>query len=242
MYKCGCGKEYEKLTSLRSHARFCKFHIPRTKPSVYKLDNGKYKCECGKEFLNPNGLNGHFTKCLIHRKGKAFTQIDTFGESRGWSKGLSATTDERVKNISIGVRLSVELGKKSNGHAHTEETKRKIRKSFLSRMHKNGRFGPTNFNLRACEFIDNLNKEFNWNLIHAKNGGEFYVNGYYLDGYDKQLNIAFEYDEQRHYTDWENNKLKNKDILRQFEIMNALKCKFYRYNEKLNLMYEIKLF
>jgi hypothetical protein len=46
------------------------------------------------------------------------------------------------------------------------------------------------------------------------NGGEKFVAGYFLDGYDENLNIAFEYDEPKHYQDIEKNILKYKDIVR----------------------------
>ena len=85
-----------------------------------------------------------------------------------------------------------------------------------------------------------MNEKFGWNLQHAENGGEVSIAGYFLDGYDKELNIAFEYDEPIHYIDIENNILREKDIERQNYIIEKLNCKFYRYNEKLDKFYEIK--
>ena len=73
-----------------------------------------------------------------------------------------------------------------------------------------------------------------------ENGGEFKICGYFVDGYDKDLNIVFEYDEPKHYIDIENNLLKDKDIQRQNIIINKLNCSFWRYNEKLNLLYKVK--
>ena len=90
-------------------------------------------------------------------------------------------------------------------------------------------------------FIDNLNTKNKWNLQHAENGGEIQITGYFLDGYDKELNIAFEYDEPKHYKDVENNILKQRDIERQKYIIEKLQCRFFRYNEKLDLLYEVNI-
>ena len=93
-----------------------------------------------------------------------------------------------------------------------------------------------NYNETACKFIDELNIKNNWHLQHALNGGEIRVGPYSLDGYDKDLNIVFEYDENKS----KHNSLKGqlKDKYRQLYIMEKLKCKFWRYSEKHNLLYE----
>jgi hypothetical protein len=93
------------------------------------------------------------------------------------------------------------------------------------------------FNKTACMYFDMLNLERNWNLQHALNGGEIKVLGYSLDAYDKEKNIVVEYDEPSHYT--KDNKLKIKDVNRQEEIINELNCKFYRYNECTQTLYEV---
>ena len=76
-------------------------------------------------------------------------------------------------------------------------------------------------------------------MQHAENGGEHKVCGYFVDGYDKELNIVFEYDESRHYKDKINNILNDRDIQRQQNIINELHCEFWRYNEYLDLLYKI---
>ena len=50
----------------------------------------------------------------------------------------------------------------------------------------------------------------------------------YVDGYDKEKNIVIEYDEKHHF---KNKKLREKDIKRQNEIEDYLKCKFIRISE-----------
>jgi len=83
------------------------------------------------------------------------------------------------------------------------------------------------FNRKACHLFDNIMKEQNIYIQHAMNGGEYYIKelGYWLDGYDKENNIVYEFDERQHFT---YGKLKQKDIDRQEEIENFLKCKFIR--------------
>jgi hypothetical protein len=75
-----------------------------------------------------------------------------------------------------------------------------------------------------------------WNLIHALNGGEYIVIGYSLDGYDKERNIVFEYDEPKHFS--KDGVLKEKDFNRMKDIILILACRFIRYNEKENKIIE----
>ena len=122
------------------------------------------------------------------------------------------------------------------GRHHTEETKDKMRISAAKYFHSKG---GACYSKTACNYINELNKTYNWNLQHAENGGEIIISGYFLDGYDKDLNIAFEYDEPKHYKDVNNNILKEKDIKRQNEIISLLNCSFYRYNEKIQKLYKV---
>ena len=93
-----------------------------------------------------------------------------------------------------------------------------------------------NFNELACEYFDKLNKQFGWNLQHAKNGGEVELIGYFPDAYDKEKNIIVEYDEPHHYDIY--GKLRERDVKRMNDLMRETDCKFYRYNEKLGRMNE----
>lgn len=125
------------------------------------------------------------------------------------------------------------------GRKHTEEEKDQIRISTVKYFEEVKCTGGAKFSKRGCEFMDKLNESKGWHLQHGMNGGEVVVGGYYLDGYDKDLNIAFEYDEPAHYVDVQNNVLKERDIRRMNYIHSKLNCRFFRYNERMDSLYEV---
>lgn len=116
---------------------------------------------------------------------------------------------------------------------HTIESKLKMRLKCLDKLDKlfNGIKIQPFYNKNACDYFDNLMKEQNCNIQHALNGGEFRIKelGYFLDGYDKENNIAYEWDERRHFN--AKGIIKEKDIIRQKEIIQLLGCKFIRIKE-----------
>ena len=124
------------------------------------------------------------------------------------------------------------------GRHHTEESKRKLRLACINRINRKklGKFTP-NFSKTACAYIDQLNESRGWHLQHALNGGEVEFDGYFVDGYDKELNVVFEYDERRHYD--EDGHLLPRDVERMRQIHQKTGCRFFRYDETLNRLYEI---
>ena len=120
------------------------------------------------------------------------------------------------------------------GKKHTEETKEKLRIAKLKQIKKLGT--QTNFNPKACEFIENWGKKNGYNFRHALNGGEIKISGYSLDGYDKEKNIIFEYDEPKHNI----LSINKRDKIREQRIINKLNpILFIRYNEKYNKLYDV---
>jgi hypothetical protein len=98
---------------------------------------------------------------------------------------------------------------------------------------KIGTLSPANVSKRASEFIDVLNIKNNWNMEHGLNGKEKQIGPYFVDGYDEEKNIVFEYDEPRHH------KTKERDLARQQYIIENLDCEFWRYDEKTDLLYRV---
>ena len=191
-------------------------------------------------------------KISLGNKGKIISEETKLKISLA-NKGRKLSNEHKKKIVRIGKPSGMKgkhhsnitksiIGDHSKGNKyrlhknHSVETKRKIRESHVKRILSIGicpRYNP-----KASQFINELNNKNKWNLQHALNGGEIHLCGYFIDGYDKEKNIIFEYDEPSHYN--HNNNLKEKDLKRQEEIINYIKpSKFLRYNEKINTLYDV---
>lgn len=239
IFVCECGKKFHSKNSLSAHGIHCKQYKKKEKVSKYKIADDLYRCECGREFSNFQSMNAHFGHCEEHRKilGK---QKREYEHTNHW-ENLSTERKQEIgkkagKTLSNNIKNGTTVPTWKGRH-HTEENKRKIREGMAKYFENNG-YGA-NTSEKACVYIDRLNEQNHWNLQHAKNGGEIVVCGYYLDGYDKERNIVVEYDEPYHYIDVYNNILREKDIKRQNEIIKEINPIFYRYNQKIDLLYKI---
>lgn len=118
----------------------------------------------------------------------------------------------------------------ATGMIHSAETKALMRKKSIEYIEKcSGKCVP-HYNRSACQHFDQLAKQTGTQIQHAENGGEFHIKdlGYWVDGYDAENNIVYEFDEKHHFR---NGELRPKDIQRQTEIEQHLNCKFIRIKE-----------
>ena len=120
-----------------------------------------------------------------------------------------------------------------SGHncPHCNNIKKRLRNiEEISKRKFDGLQIIPNFNRNACEMFEEISLKEGIHIQHAMNGGEYHIKelGYWVDGYDKENNVVYEFDEKHHF---KNGKLKEKDIIRQKEIENYLKCKFIRIKE-----------
>tara|TARA_Y100000310_G_scaffold265701_1_gene276887 strand:- start:382 stop:1098 length:717 start_codon:yes stop_codon:yes gene_type:complete len=147
---------------------------------------------------------------------------------------MSEDGKRRVSEANKGKKLSKEhieiIKKVHTGKKVSKETRRKMRihriKTIQKQVKRGGQVQP-NYNINACKIIEKYGRENGYNFQHAENGGEYYVDelGYFVDGYDKEKNVVIEYYEKRHEYQ------KEKDMMRQQEIVDNLKCKFIIINE-----------
>lgn len=149
---------------------------------------------------------------------------------------ISASSKGKIVSIETRKKLSAiakERMKKYSGENHPckrPEVRKKLRLIAIKRIEgitPGGRAVPS-YNPKGCEYFNQLMIENNCYIQHAENGGEFHIKelGYWVDGYDKENNIVYEYDEYSHYN--RDGSLCEKDVRRQKEIEEHLKCKFIR--------------
>lgn len=166
-------------------------------------------------------------KCSLVKSGK-----------EPWNKGLTKENDSRVLQYSIknkGKRKNKEtiekIKKSKEGYIPSQEAIKNMRLAAIDRIERtilnNGQLKP-NYNPNGCEILNEHSKVSGSFIQHAENGGEYHIKelGYWVDGYDKENNIVYEIDENHHF-DIDGN-LREKDMYRQQEIEDYLKCKFIR--------------
>ena len=145
-----------------------------------------------------------------------------FGSQEVWNKGKQMDPEFKKK--------WVQIMKDKTWKPHTAETKRKMRISMIKKLCDLQKTFHPPYNTRACNYFNQMMKETDIFIQHAENFGEYFIKelGYYVDGYDKENNTVYEYDEEHHY---KKGKLLDKDISRQEEITNFLGCTFVRIKE-----------
>lgn len=238
--KCGCGERVSKINNefiLGHHARVidCVWNRGLTKetsPSVKKHSNS-LKGRSKDTHIGIKNQSEKMKNIVPWMKGKKHTKESKEKMSKSiielnlvpWNKGKTKKDSKRLKNVSEQLK-----GRKRgpNKFSYSNETRKKQRLAAIKRIESRyGQVSP-NYNPEACKLIDKYGKENNYNFQHAENGGEFYIRelGYWVDGYDKQKNVVIEIDEDHHFN--ENNDLKERDIIRQQEIMDLLNCEFIR--------------
>ena len=154
------------------------------------------------------------------------------------NRSISEKNTGRIVSVETRIKMSKSHADISGDKNPSKkpEVRRKLRLKRIERINSDlERFGKSilpNFNIKGCEFFDKIMIENKCYIRHALNDGEYFIEdlGYWLDGYDEENNIVYEWDERHHYDVYGN--LLEKDINRQREIEDYLKCKFIRIRQE----------
>ena len=185
--------------------------------------------------------NGHRPVNADFRQGKTLEEI--YGKEK--AKELKNKMSNRIMSFNSNKKRSISCirsrcGYSNKGRKTSNKLKRLFRKQMVNRLLKTYKNFHPSYNINACKYFDKLNKENKCNIQHALNGGEFFIKelSYWLDGYDKENNIVYEWDERRHFN--RDGTLKDKDILRENEIKDFLNCKIIRIKDPKLYFYNSK--
>ena len=229
------------------HKRLKKYGLNRNKSEAQKLKCVKEgvhnKFSLDENLLINLYLVESLTPCEIANKlncseSKVYITLKNMGINKSvsdsmkgrtpWNKNIPMSDETKTKiKESIKDRESYWLGKERN-----DKDKTKMRLSAIKRIQEklidNNQIFP-NYNKNSIFYLDKYANENNYKIQHAENGGEFHIKelGYWVDGYDSEKNIVIEFDEKHH-----NKKRQiDKDMYRQNQIINHLKCSFIRLDE-----------
>ena len=178
-----------------------------------------------------------------HRYGKPTSEeikrklsLSLLGKKSGHAFSVGNIPWNKGKKNCFSEETRIKISSSAKEKKLSSKTKYKLRLAAINRIKKQGIF--RSYNSKACETINNYGKKLGYNFQHALNGGEVELYGYFVDGYDKDKNIVFEYDEPHHYQI--NGKLRNKDLQRQKEIIKNIKPhSFIRYDERNSKLYNV---
>lgn len=229
-------KCYSCANSGTNHPLYGKTVSESTRNKLSKSNSGKKRTKDQIDARKRAYVEGKLGICKINKlSGK---DHPNFGRCQS-TKTKNILSKYR-KGVPITQQHRDNISKAQIGFKHSEETKRKQRISKINYiLTHNGGIRPS-YNSTACKWFELLEEKTNWNGMFAKKNKEYHIKelGYFVDYYEPNLNVVIEYDEPIHY--YSDNTLKEKDITRMKSIVDFLKCRFIRYNEKNEQLYEYK--
>lgn len=117
------------------------------------------------------------------------------------------------------------------GRHPTEEHRKNMRLARLEYIKNTIGFKHPNVGLNEKQILDDLQNKIGFSIKR-----QFFIDGYFLDGYCQELNLAIEIYEDYHYI---KKSTINRDKVRMKNIMNALNCSFLIVREKYYINKEI---
>ena len=229
--KCQCKKLREKMERFYDGKELEKIYRHRNAKNAISKRIPKPMSEESKKKSSLSNKMAWKKDCGERREQSRINMITYCGPNAQTVESKMKRVESRKNNgkpwHSEETKLKISIPQK--GRKFNSEHITKLRVSAMKRLEERYGFQVIpNFNIMACKFLESLNAKYKLNIQHAMNGGEFYIKelGYWVDGYDKKLNLVLEYDEIGH------EYKKERDIIRENEIKKLLKCDIFRIHEK----------
>lgn len=235
-FMVGCDNEVKFLSINSGYAKFCShscngknniaiknpMHIPEIVRKISLSRTGKVGYNKGKTY---ESLYGNYEAQRLkdmrakNRLGKSYSEVTLKRMSDSKKGNITSEATRDKLSLAMTGRFVSEATKNKQRLAAIEIVKRKVPAGFHPNYNKNG-----------CLYFENLMLKNNTFIQHAENGGEFFIKelGFWLDGYDKENNIAYEYDEAGKF---KSKRVTQKHLNRQKSIEQLLNCSFLRIKE-----------
>ena len=254
--KCNyCDKEYEvykcEFNRRKYCSQSCRGKVISNKYNI-KLSKLLPCIVCGKLCDIPRCRHKTFKFCSYkcqgtYRKGKRPSE-DTIEKIRNGSLGRHHTLDtkkklslakigdlnpakredvrEKIRLSKLGSKQSEDTKQKHRNFRHTEEAKAKIREKIILLINnrlKNHDNTIPNLGKNEKLILDKIENKIGLKIERQK-----LIDGYFVDGYIKELNLCIEVDENKH------RYMIDKDKLREEYIKKKLNCKFKRVGDNMS--------
>lgn len=250
---CGESIVYKNKNSYRSNknkkspCKKCKYRQHSDKLSGKKRP--QFSEEWRKNLSESHKNSEVWKQSMASMEYKEKQRISKLGIKNGM---FNKTHSDRTKSIiskALTKRMSIQSNiEKLKNRQWTDDQKLKhktaindpdrlklLREHRLNQIKQSG--GIVSFNRKACKFFDILNEKLRLTGRHALNSGEVQICGYSIDYFDVENNIIIEWDEKYHYK--KDGSLRDKDLIRQSNILSKTKCAFYRISETKKYVYRV---
>ncbi len=142
-----------------------------------------------------------------HREKLKISHLGKTPWNKG-KKGLPKHTEEHKQKISNSLKNKV----------FSEEYRKKLRLAAIKYIKENCNGISPRLGIHEKRILDELEEELGYKIVR-----QYQTEGYFVDGYIKELNLVIEVDERP--------KTKERDIIRQKIIKEKLNCKFLRIKD-----------
>jgi hypothetical protein len=169
-----------------------------------------------------NGFILEVPRLKTYGKGKTMSQEARIKMSLAKKgKNLSPSTQFKVgHNLKHSQEVKDKIRQSLMGHKVKEETKEKLKIATRKYLLEKGLpFLPT-IGTNETIILDNLEKTLGYRIVR-----QLCIEGFFLDGYIPELNLAIEIDEEYH------NRKTDRDKIREAIIKNKLGCTFLRVKD-----------
>ena len=188
----------------KRHVDSCGSNIPKfVIPIEWKISNFLYQCGICQKKFSLMGMVSHYYRKHT-QQGIDFVQkqkpwLNVIAKHpHGWNRGYTKKTNKSLEKLSnsLKARYKTEPGT-FTGKSHSYKTLKQMRLSAIKYIESNSIDGSIcpRAGKHENQFISEIQKYVNFPILRNQQ-----IDGFFPDGYIKELNVIIEFNENFHYT------------------------------------------